>query len=137
VRPAGRIAICIAAVALAGAPSIPAAVTPKVVPRALVGCWARDAELPAGYPSGTWRVSIKRSGKLVAYNPAVTSCGTVQDFSGSVSITGRHLTVGPLPACPASGTYTWGLVGGSLTLEKVKDACAARVALLAGVWKRA
>ena len=124
------------AILLAGIGLVPASAAPVTTPSVLVGCWSRTIpNMTMGIP-GLWHLSIKASGKLVAFNPALSTCGSYQDFSGNIKVSGRRLTIGPLPVCPGIGVYTWNVVGALLMLRAASDPCTLRVALLSGVWKK-
>lgn len=113
-----------------------AATAAQALPSSLVGCWSRRAPaLPVGTPAGVWSIAIKKSGTLVAYTPGV-KCGSNGDFTGALSVKANRLTIGPLPVCPAKGTYSWKVSGRSLSLHRLVDGCADRVGLFSGVWKK-
>jgi hypothetical protein len=130
----GLIAASATAIAVVGAIA-PAAATPTGIPTALLGCWGHNAPIQAGIP-GVWHVAVKPTGGVVAYNPAESGCIGVADFTGRITVSGGHLTIGPLPLCGGPGTYNWTVTGKSLKLARVKDACALRAGLFSGVWKR-
>ena len=107
------------------------------LPKAMVGCWDRHAPaLPVGTSAGVWLMQIK-SGELLAFTPGTKSCSAQADFTGTLSVTGSHLTIGPLPVCPTKGVYTWKASAASLTLQASSDKCASRKLLFTGVWKKA
>jgi hypothetical protein len=108
------------------------------VPQALVGCWHRHVgPLPVGTSAGVWLVGITRAGRLAAYTPGSTKCDSSSDFTATVSVVGKHLTVGPVPVCTTKGVYTWKASRTTLTLQATADkSCAPRALLFTGVWKR-
>jgi hypothetical protein len=107
------------------------------VPKSLVGCWHRRAPaLPVGTAAGVWMMKITKSGELLAFTPGMTSCSEAPDFTGAISVAGGRLTIGPLPVCPARGTFTWKAAGRELTLEATRDGCPSRKLLFSGAWKR-
>jgi hypothetical protein len=125
-------AIVVSAIAIASAVA-----STTGLPLSLVGCWGRTvANGQPGIP-GLWHVKVKPSGAVAAYTPANSGCGAIPDFTGKIAVSGHRLTIGPLPICAGPGTYSWNAAAASLTLATVQDACWLRVALFAGVWKKA
>jgi hypothetical protein len=108
------------------------------VPQALVGCWHRHVgALPVGTSAGVWLIGITRAGKLAAYAPGSPKCDASSDFTATVAVAGKHLTVGPVPVCATKGVYTWKASRNTLTLQATAEkSCALRALLFAGVWKR-
>ena len=108
------------------------------VPAAMVGCWHRHVgALPVGTPAGTWLIGITRAGRLAAYTPGSRRCNAYFDFSTTISVSGKRLTIGKVPICPTKGTYSWKSATGTLTLRATADAsCSPRPLLFNGVWKR-
>src|SRR5438552_15772134 len=87
----------------------------RTLPRATVGCWHRHVPaLPVGTSAGVWLMRISRNGDLLAFTPGTTSCSAEPDFTATVSVSGSHLTIGPLPLCAAKGVYTWKAAAKSL-----------------------
>jgi hypothetical protein len=112
-----------------------ASASTQAPPKALVGCWHRHAPaLPVGTAAGVWLMRIK-GGQLSAFTPGMTSCSVSPDFTGTLSVTGGRVTIGPLPVCPTKGIYSWKIGKKSLTLKAISDTCAARKLLFTGVWK--
>ena len=111
---------------------------PSAVPRSLVGCWSRHVPaLSVGTSAGVWLVRIGSNGAFAAYTPGSTNCDTAWDFRSRVSVASGRLTIGHVPICASNGMYTLKAAHDSFTLRPVSDkACAARVGLLAGTWKR-
>jgi hypothetical protein len=108
------------------------------VPPQLVGCWKRHVgALPVGTSAGVWEIEIGKGGRLDAYTPGSRCSAAAGDFSATVSAAGARFTIGAVPVCATKGVYTWKVSGNSLTLRTLADkACAARVGLFAGVWKK-
>jgi hypothetical protein len=108
------------------------------VPHSLVGCWSRHVRaLPVGTSAGVWLVRIRSNGAFAAYTPGSERCDSSSDFVSHVSVSSGRLTIGHVPICASNGVYTVKTSKNSFTLHTVSDkACAARVGLLAGVWKR-
>ena len=108
------------------------------VPQSLVGCWQRHVgALPVGTAAGVWLMRISSGGELAAFTPGTTSCSAQPDFTGTVSVTGGHLTIGPLPVCAKKAVYTWKAGATGLTLHVASgESCAARRLLFTGAWKK-
>lgn len=107
------------------------------VPKTMVGCWHRHAPaLPVGTSAGLWLMKISSGGRLSAYPPGTTSCGPVPDFTGTISVAGSRLTIGPLPVCSTKGTYTWKAAAKALTLRATTDSCPSRKLLFTGTWTK-
>ena len=51
-------------------------------------------------------------------------------------LAGERLTVGDMPSCAGKGHYQWRLVGRTLTIKTVADACKDRIAVFAGTWRK-
>jgi len=129
------------AAVMAGALVITVAVasaSPRVVPRAMVGCWDRHVPaLPVGTSAGVWLVKITSAGKLAAYTPGTTTCGAFPDFTAHISVAGSRLTIGSVPVCAAKGVYAWKAGADTLTLQATADkSCSPRVLLFTGMWKK-
>jgi len=86
---------------------------------------------------GVWHISIRANGALAAANPSTPKCNGYTDFTSRITVKAATLTIGRLPLCTSSGSYTWKVVGKTMTLRKKKDTCSLRVLLFAGNWKRA
>jgi hypothetical protein len=113
-----------------------AAASTRGVPKAMVGCWSRHAPaLPVGTAAGVWLMKITKGGELLAFTPGTKSCGAQPDFTGTISVAGRRLTIGQLPVCNTKGTYTWKAAKG-LRLKVTRDRCPSRKLLFTGVWKK-
>lgn len=126
----------IAATLLAGVGGTLALASAKALPKAMAGCWHRHAPaLPVGTAAGVWLMQIK-SGELSAFTPGMRSCKLEPDFTGTISVSGSHLTIGPLPVCPDKASYTWKSGATTLALKAVKDDCPSRKLLFTGVWKK-
>jgi hypothetical protein len=108
------------------------------VPKAMVGCWHRHAPaLPVGTSPGIWLMTITRGGELLAYTPGTKSCSAEPDFTGTITVSGSRLTIGPLPVCSTKGAYAWKAAARTLTLQATTDGCPSRKLLFTGAWKKA
>ena len=109
----------------------------NAVPKVMVGCWHRHVPRLSGLSAaGVWLVQIK-SGELLAYTPGTKNCSQEPDFTATISVAGRHLTIGAVPVCGARGSYTWEATPRALTLAATADkTCAARRLLFTGVWHK-
>jgi hypothetical protein len=82
-------------------------------------------------------MKITSGGRLAAYAPGTMSCAAVPDFTATISVSGRHLTVGSVPVCSRKGLYTWKVQANTLTLRAAADkSCLPRTLLFTGVWKK-
>jgi hypothetical protein len=116
----------------------------SVVPAKLVGCWQRNVTSAnyervgiAGFPTGVWSMTIKKSGSVALFTPGSGCVGSFADFTTRLSVTAGRLTFGSVPVCTSKGVYSWKVLGKSLTLHAVADKeCAPRIGLFTGVWKR-
>lgn len=137
---ASREGLVLAAAAVASAVLMTGAVASASttrVPKTIVGCWHRHAPaLPVGTSAGVWLMKITSGGKLLAYPPGTTSCGPVPDFTGTISVAGSRLTIGPLPVCSTQGAYTWKAGAKALTLRATIDSCPSRKLLFTGAWTK-
>jgi hypothetical protein len=114
-----------------------ASASTTALPRALVGCWHRHAPaVPGLSPAGVWLLQI-RSGELLAFTPGTTTCRGEADFTATISVAGRHLTIGAVPVCSTKGVYAWKTTAKTLTLKATADkACSPRRLLFTGVWTK-
>ena len=110
-----------------------AAAEPKAapVPATLRGSWRRVVR-STGLPQGAWRLEIGRKGSTDVYTPRTQTV----DFTMQLAVDGRQLTLGPVPICASTGTYTWRASGRHFTLAGGKDTCSARTELFEGTWTR-
>jgi hypothetical protein len=109
------------------------------VPAALRGSWKRrmttsDWGGADGYPVGTWRLDVEKSGTVDVYLPGTDAV----DFTTRLMVSRGRLTIDTVPICPGeTGRYSWRATAEKLTLTVVEDdACAPRAALFGGVWAR-
>jgi hypothetical protein len=103
----------------------------------MVGCWHRQAPaFPGLSPAGVWLLQIRRAGELLAYTPGTTNCRQQPDFTATVSVVGRHVTIGAVPVCTTKGAYAWKATTKTLTLKATADNCSLRRLLFTGVWKK-
>ena len=135
------------AVVIAGASAVAATVllsgglasaSTSTVPHSMVGCWHRRVPaLPVGTSAGVWLMKIRSGGELLAFRPGTKSCNAGPDFTATISVTGSHLTIGPVPLCSTKGVYTWKAAANSLALQATADkSCLPRRLLFTGVWRK-
>jgi hypothetical protein len=116
----------------------PAAVS--AMPAALRGSWQRRMRAGdwrnagSGYPLGTWRLDVARSGGVGVYLPKTDTV----DFSPDVAVNGHRLTIESIPICPGKTVQSsWRASRNALTLKVADDGgCAAGAALFGGTWRR-
>jgi hypothetical protein len=131
----GALVIVVAVPLLGGV----ASASTRAVPQAMVGCWHRHVPAVTGLTSaGVWLMKITSRGKLAAYTPGTTSCGSEPDFTATVSVAANHLTIGSVPVCATKGVYSWKAAAKTLMLQATADkSCSPRTVLFTGVWRRA
>ena len=104
-------------------------------PQKLVGAWSRkvteaDRKRTGGYgiSTGVYIMTIKRNGSSEIRGPGI-------------SFPGRIVPVAPgrirfVVGIPTPNLYRWSVSGRLLTLVKVRDSVADRVAAYVGVWRK-
>ena len=138
----GLMAIAVASSLVAATSGIAAVVNTSAVPAPLVGTWTRTVaaadvkRVGATYPVHAGMVctlTIKKDGPWNA--SVICTGGQKGGFVGTVDVAGPdrvHIKLSE----PIPDVYGWHVSGGRLTLTKVKDTFANRVAVFAGVWHR-
>jgi hypothetical protein len=130
--------VTLEAAGLHAAPSSHAA-----LPAKLVGRWTRlvtasdveRANAPGIRAGSVWTFTVKRSGAAAVGSPGIAT------FSGRIVPAGAdlvHIKLGfGSPIGFASlGLYKWRAIGEHLTVVKVRDPIADRVAVFSGSWSR-
>lgn len=87
------------------------------------------ASVAGGAVTGTWTLDFKHASVVITDN------GTTIGHS-SASVKGSNLRIGPGATCPGSGTYKFKLKNNKLKFTPIKDACAARKAVLSVSYKK-
>jgi len=131
-----RIATYTAVAVLAAVAGASAVAAPSTVPHSLVGCWHRNVPAGGGGIPGIWHIWIRPSGAFAAANPSSQKCNGYQDFSGHITVSNSTLTIGPLPVCSGSASYTWTANATTMMLHHKKDGCPIRIRLFEGTWKK-
>ena len=78
-------------------------------------------------------IEVDKTGRMVGFYGHNVS---YPDWYTAFAVSGERLTVGDMPSCAGKGHYQWRLVGRTLTIKTVADACKDRIAVFAGTWRK-
>jgi hypothetical protein len=134
------------ALTCAVAPAAASRLRTEKVPTKLLGVWhktmtnAQWQRAGVGREAGVYTFVVKKAGTVTVYKPGDYHRGCTSfcaDFTTTFKPTAGRLTLGSVPVCSFSGTYSWHLTGQTLAVTPVADSkCIVRATFFGGNWKR-